>query len=1210
MKTICTPNLRTILQVSVKTLLFVSILMTAGQAVATIRYVKAGGTGAGSSWSDASGNLKNMITLSSSGDQVWVAGGTYQGTFDLRSGIQVYGGFAGTETALSVRDLSLSANTSILKGNGSYVVGFNNNNPATILNGFTITGGIGIGNQAGGLYLIQSSPRIEYCTITGNTTYQYGGGVYANNSSPVFSYCVFNANAVSSAGRGGGIYCENASNLTLDNCIFSNHGDGGTSLIGAAVYANGGTHSFTNCSFNNNATASSGGAIFSWGAAITLTDCSFTGNKSEMDGGCIFSYSSATLRLNRCTFTGNRSKGNGTLYNSASKLECTDCLFKSDSSLTGGAMYNTNCSLVSLTNCSFSNNVAGTDGGCSVNYQCASVAITGCTFSGNYSGRNGGCITNSATAPAITACTFTGNSAAQYGGAVYDAFAAGSSSIVSCTFTGNTAICGGALFLGDNMVNVYNCLVKGNSAVSGGSGGALYLYNGTSAVTNCIISGNVAANGGAFYFDDCTGSTLSNCTVAGNSATAQGGAGYSRYSNPAINNTIIYDNKSGIYNYFSTPVIKYSLVQGINGSGNGNIPGTKDPLFVNPLTPGLSTGGDYSLQPCSPAINAGSNSLYDNVQTTDVAGNARFDQSGVIDMGAYELAYITATAASAAGIIYVRAGSNGYGTSWACAKDDLGAAIDAAVPGNQIWVAKGTYIPNRRADATGIITLGDRNNAFVLKNGVKIYGGFAGTETSLAGRNLLLLANASTLSGDLNKDDNGINNNGENTYHVVLSAGNVGSAVLDGFTIQGGNCDGGTAVTVNGQGVGTNGGGAINCSNSSPILSNLIIKNNAGRYGAGLALSSSSPTITYCTIFGNAGYYGGGIIASNSGATLTNVLISGNTAVEQGGGMYNEWSVAPTLTNVTITGNTANYNSGAMYNNLGAVLNIRNSIIYGNNTGINNNSGTPAIQYSLVQGETSTANGNITGTTDPLFVNPQPAGLSTSGNYSLQPCSPAINAGSSIVYGSGQMPDLSAVSKDLAANVRVQGNAVDMGVYEFAGNPNCVILPVTLLNFNGAHYTGYNQLQWQTANENNTRQFVLERSTDGKTFNAIATVAASGADNNSYRYKDNFTFNGKIYYRLKMADANEAFTYSDVVTLVNNGSNSISLYPNPVANILTIDASAGLFNSRAGLYDANGRLLQTILITTLPQTVDVQQLSRGLYMLQFANGVTQKFIKK
>src|SRR5690606_10254825 len=119
----------------------------------------------------------------------------------------------------------------------------------------------------------------------------------------------------------------------------------------------------------------------------------------------------------------------------------------------------------------------------------------------------------------------------------------------------------------------------------------------------------------------------------------------------------------------------------------------------------------------------------------------------------------------------------GDGSAWANASGDLQEMINYSISDDVIFVAGGTYKPNRRANAVNTITVNNRDNAFVLKNNVKIYGGFAGTEASLAQRNLGS-GNTSILSGDFNDNDvvsgSGgtltISNNDENAYHVVVAS--------------------------------------------------------------------------------------------------------------------------------------------------------------------------------------------------------------------------------------------------------------------------------------------------------------------------------------------------------------------------------------------------------------------------------------------------------
>src|SRR5262245_35330260 len=131
------------------------------------------------------------------------------------------------------------------------------------------------------------------------------------------------------------------------------------------------------------------------------------------------------------------------------------------------------------------------------------------------------------------------------------------------------------------------------------------------------------------------------------------------------------------------------------------------------------------------------------------------------------------------------------GRSWADAFPSLQSALAAAVSGDEIWVAGGTYQPTIAVD---------RTISFVLKEGVAVYGGFAGTETLRSQRDWA--AHPTTLSGDLGTPGDA----SDNSYHVVTSAGLTRAAVLDGFTVTAGNAHGGLV-----------GGGMYNYSSSPTV---------------------------------------------------------------------------------------------------------------------------------------------------------------------------------------------------------------------------------------------------------------------------------------------------------------------------------------------------------------------------------------------------------
>jgi hypothetical protein len=182
-----------------------------------------------------------------------------------------------------------------------------------------------------------------------------------------------------------------------------------------------------------------------------------------------------------------------------------------------------------------------------------------------------------------------------------------------------------------------------------------------------------------------------------------------------------------------------------------------------------------------------------------------------------------ATPVHAVGVIrYVKwnAGGANNGTSWANAYTSLQSALAAASSGDEIWVAAGTYKP-----ATGI----DRTSSFTLKNGVSIYGGFAGNESSRDQRDPAV--HVTILSGDIGL----LNNNSDNSYHVLVGGGTNGTAILDGFTVRAGNANSDTNDA---------GGGMYNVS-SSPTLTNVTFSGNRAKSGGGMYnRDGSNPTLT------------------------------------------------------------------------------------------------------------------------------------------------------------------------------------------------------------------------------------------------------------------------------------------------------------------------------------------------------------------------------
>jgi hypothetical protein len=179
-------------------------------------------------------------------------------------------------------------------------------------------------------------------------------------------------------------------------------------------------------------------------------------------------------------------------------------------------------------------------------------------------------------------------------------------------------------------------------------------------------------------------------------------------------------------------------------------------------------------------------------------------------------------------------------------------------------------------------------------------------------------------------------------------------------------------------------------------------------------------------------------------------------------------------------------------------------------------------------------------------------------------------------------------------------------------------LPVTWLYFRGKTVAKNNLLDWATANEQNSKQFDVERSLNGTVFGRIGTVAAAGNSNqtNTYQYTDpdidrlNSEF---MFYRLKQIDIDGKFKYSNIVRLRYNEKNKANtiVYPNPTPGSITIlVGDNSLVGSVAVLYDINGRLLENIKITASSQPVDLSRYVNGVYFIRLNNKEVLKIIKQ
>ena len=328
--------------------IFISKLQAAG-----ILYAIPSGTGDCSSWANAC-DLQYALTTATSGDEIWVAAGTYlpttgsdrTATFQLINDAAVYGGFAGTESARSERDFTVNVTTlsGDLSGNdndtilpdeptradNSYNVVKGAN--GAILDGFTVTAG-----NANGASFPQSS----------------GGGLLDYNSSTTLVNILFLRNT--STG-GGGMFSLNSDAILTDVTFRENNALFG----GGGMYSAASTPTLTRVTFDGNSSPYNGGGMLVTQGSSSLTDVAFFGNSAEMGGGL---YNESGLVMNNITFFDNSAITYGGGMMNHGSMTLTNATFAGNSAENGGGFADASGLTSTLTNVTFNGNTARTNGG-------------------------------------------------------------------------------------------------------------------------------------------------------------------------------------------------------------------------------------------------------------------------------------------------------------------------------------------------------------------------------------------------------------------------------------------------------------------------------------------------------------------------------------------------------------------------------------------------------------------------------------------------------------------------------------------------------------------------------------------------------------------------------------------------------------------------------------------------------------------------------
>ena len=188
------------------------------------------------------------------------------------------------------------------------------------------------------------------------------------------------------------------------------------------------------------------------------------------------------------------------------------------------------------------------------------------------------------------------------------------------------------------------------------------------------------------------------------------------------------------------------------------------------------------------------------------------------------------------------------------------------------------------------------------------------------------------------------------------------------------------------------------------------------------------------------------------------------------------------------------------------------------------------------------------------------------------------------------------------------GNKANDEFYTFddicvTGTP--VALPVELTLFEAKAY-GQSQalLSWSTATETGNDYFVVEKTTDGISWQKVGQIDGHGTSTQPHQYSlvDPGPVTAVTYYRLKQVDFNGQYAYSGLRMVMPEETNQLSLYPNPAGDYFTVSGLTAGQPATISVYDCTGNLVQMIVSAETQETISTGQLAAGIYFVTVVSG--------